>query len=62
MNCKPNINNTVVFDIGLAMVRAGHAGEGFPSISQPSYASIRQELESERLQPCFNDSYLYSCS
>lgn len=60
MNCKPNINNTVVFDIGLAMVRAGHAGEGFPSISQPSYASLDLKSEEEESKLYFNDSYLYS--
>lgn len=60
MNCKPNINNALVYDIGLAMIRAGHAGEGFPSISQPSCVATKPNPENGELNLYFNDNYLYS--
>ena len=58
MNCEPNINNAIVYDIGSAFIRSGHSGEGFPTVSQPSFAAY-DKVSNEIFYP---DNYLFSVS
>ncbi|OHT08334.1 Actin family protein [Tritrichomonas foetus] len=60
MNCEPNIYSTVVYDIGSAMIRVGHAGEGFPVISQPSF--VANKTVDENIEFYYNDQFLYTTS